>query len=220
METQAIIPHIMLTENELDIAASRRFPGNSFNSSAGVTISRMDFKEGTAQNISGNAKADNSRGEVSAAAVITPGGSLFGTPHLTDIRGRLGSGIYYADGIIGAGKPSTGSFALIARDRNLPEGPVLVNPSEDGAEAGSGILGAAVITSLPDYYEKQVIAELPELPMDYSLDSSAFIVETGYRTGTALLIKGGRLLYGSGRLVSSSGEPVRLKIFQIMKTDR
>ena len=75
-----------------------------------------------------------------------------------------------------------------------------------------------MITPLPDYYEKPVTIELPDLPLDYTLESVSYILETGYRTGTALLVNGERFLYGKGRLISADGVALKLRVFSLVNS--
>lgn len=129
-------------------------------------------------------------------------GPLESGPDQVTARATFGSGIYFADGLFGVGRPTDGSYALVSRERTLPRGPVLVNPSDDGFEARSGILGAAVVTSLGDYAARPLRTDLPAVPIDYGLGETGRIIESGYRSGTAVRIDGERLLYGTGRLVN------------------
>lgn len=205
--------------HEVDLGASRRFSGSYGNGSAGVNITRLDIAEGSAQGISGNANGGNDRMEASASVSVVPDEEgFFNSPQRVSFSTRFGSGIYFADGLAGAGKPSEGSFAVIGKSDTFPEGDLLVNPGEKTREASSGILGNAVLASLPDYHEKIINIDLPDLPMDYSIANSSFIIETGYRSGTAIRIEGGRLFFGSGRLIDSAGNPAGLTVFRI--TDR
>ncbi|MCA1754588.1 MAG: hypothetical protein LC641_07825 [Spirochaeta sp.] len=209
-----------VTDEELDISTTQRFGGRSAHGSLGVSVDRIDPQAGTARSAAANVRAANPRAEIAAAARVSPGEALLdNSPERSEARVRLGTGLYFADGVVGVGRPTPGSFVVIGKDRSLPRGPVLVNPSGDGAEARTGILGGAVLSSLPDYYEKPVRIELPDLPIDYALDWSSVVAESGYRSGIGLRVSGGRLLYGSGTLVDQDGADVVLRVIQIFDAE-
>ncbi|TVR91795.1 MAG: hypothetical protein EA428_04850 [Spirochaetaceae bacterium] len=209
-----------VTDEELDISTTQRFGGRSANGSLGVAVDRIDPQAGTARSAAANVRAANPRAEIAAAARVSPGESLLdNSPERSEARVRLGTGLYFANGVVGVGRPTTGSFAVIGKDRSLPRGPVLVNPSGDGAEARTGLLGGAVLSSIPDYYEKPVRIELPDLPIDYALDWSSVVAESGYRSGTGLRVTGARLLYGSGSLVDQDGAAVALRVIRIFNAE-
>ncbi len=209
-----------VTDEELDISTTQRFGGRSSHGSLGVSVDRVDPQAGTARSAAANIRAANPRAELAAAARVSPGEALLDTnPERSEARVRLGTGLYFANGVVGVGRPTTGSFAVIGKDRSLPSGPVLVNPSGDGAEARTGLLGGAVLSSIPDYYEKPVRIELPDLPIDYALDWSSVVAESGYRSGTGLRVTGARLLYGGGSLVDQDGAPVALRVIRVFDAE-
>ncbi len=158
-----------------------------------------------------------------------PTGSVEDGPDRFTARGTFGTGLYFADGLLGIGRATDGSYALVSRERSLPRGPVMVNPSDDGFEARTGLLGAAVVTSLTDYTERPLRTELPAVPIDYGLGETGRIIETGYRSGTAVRIDGERLLYGTGRLLADNspahdsdgdtGDPLALRVFDVFDKD-
>jgi len=209
-----------VTDEEFDLASTQRFGGQQVQGNAGVSVDRIDPQAGTARSVAANLRASNARGEFAAAARVAPGEALLeNTPERSEARVRIGSGLYFADGLIGVGRPTPGSFAVVGKDRSLPPGPVLVNPSGDRVEARTGLLGAAVLSSIPDYYQKPIRIELPDLPIDYALDWSSVVAESGYRSGTGLRVSGGRLLYGSGSLVDQDGDAVAMRVVRVYGAD-
>jgi outer membrane usher protein FimD/PapC len=209
-----------LVEEQLDVRTTQRFGSSRANASVGVSVDRIDTQTASAQSVSTSVRATHPRAEAALYASAVPGdAALEDTPAYASVNARFGSSLYFADGLMGVGRPSSGSFALVSARRALPASQVLVNPTTEGAEARSGLLGSAVLTALPDYYEKPVETELPGIPVDYALGPTSHIIETGYRTGTALRIEGDRLLYGRGRLVDPSGEPLELQVFEIVDVD-
>jgi outer membrane usher protein len=206
-----------IADEQLDLGTTQRFGSSRANASVGVSVDRIDTQTATAQSVSTSVRATHPRAEAALYASAVPGDAVLeDTPAYASVNARFGSSLYSAGGLLGVGRPSSGSFALVSARRTLPASPVLVNPTTEAAEARSGLLGSAVLTALPDYYEKPVETDLPGIPVDYALGPTSHIIETGYRTGTALRIEGDRLLYGRGRLVDPSGEPLELQVFEIV----
>ncbi len=213
-----------VADDELDLSAQHSVYGRAASATAGVSLDRIDLSEAGAASAGATLRAQNPRGEFSVAGRISP--AVYpntetdrdrATRH--DLRARVGSGLYYADGLLGVGRPADGSFALVGKQPGLPAGPLVVNPGSRGYEARTGMLGAAVLTSLPDYYERPITSELPELPIEFTRDADVHTIVTGYRTGSAVRVGGAPLLYGSGTLLDEDGDPIALRVFRVIAED-
>lgn len=203
-------------DEEVDARTSQRFRARRSEVGVGVSLSRVDPRSGSVESAGTTVRASHQRGEASASVYVLPADDPFGrNVDSATARLRVGTGLYYSDGVFGVGRPSSGSFALVSKARDLPPGPVLVNPRGTGAEARTGPLGAAVLTNLPDYGDKVIDARLPDLPIDYALGPTAYVFETGHRSGAAVRLEAERLLYGRGRLVTGADEPIALTVFEL-----
>ncbi|HKK47837.1 MAG TPA: hypothetical protein VJ932_01990, partial [Alkalispirochaeta sp.] len=207
-------------EPTIDLSTTQNFSARQTRGSAGLALNRIDSGAGTVESASGNARITHPRGEAAGAFRIAPGETVLNDRvERTEARVRLGAGLYYADGVVGVGRPTSGSFAVIGSDATLPADTVLVNPRGAYAEARSGILGGAVLTSVPDYYRKPIRIEVPGLPIDYALQWTDVVYESGYRSGVGLRVGGGQLLYGSGTLLDEAGEAVALRVIRVTAGD-
>jgi hypothetical protein len=205
-------------DETLGLSMNQNFDVREVSGNGGVAVETIDLREGEVGSVSANLRVANPRAEVAGAVRVAPGSALVGDgADRGEARLRLGSGLYFADGVVGVGRPTTGSFAVIGAAPGMPPGPILVNPRGDGAEARSGWLGAAVLSTVPDYYEKPIRVELPDLPIDYAMEWSEIVYASAYRSGLGLRVGGGRLLYGTGRLVAEDGEPVALRLVRVVR---
>ncbi|MFW5828153.1 MAG: carboxypeptidase-like regulatory domain-containing protein, partial [Alkalispirochaeta sp.] len=200
----------------IDLSMTQNLDVRQARGSAGVAITSIDSGTGTIGSAAGNARLTHPRGEAATAFRLVPGETALNDRIArAEARLRLGAGVYYADGVLGVGRPTTGSFAVIGPDPALPAETVLVNPRGTHAEARSGVLGGAVLTSIPDYYRKSIRIEVPGLPIDYALRWTDVVYESGYRSGIGLRAGGGQLLYGSGTLLDETGDPVALRVIRV-----
>ncbi len=206
-----------LPEEVVNMSTTQNFDIRAAGGSAGLSVDGVDMQTGEVGSAAGNVRLTHPRGEAAGAVRITPGEPVISdTVERSEARVRLGAGVYYADGVLGVGRPTTGSFAVIGADPALPADTILVNPRGEYAEARSGVLGGAVLSSVPDYYQKAIRVEIPGLPIDYALDWSDVVYQSEYRSGVGLRVGGGQLLYGSGRLVDGDGVPVALRVIRVM----
>jgi outer membrane usher protein FimD/PapC len=206
-------------DETVGLSMTQNFDVREATGSGGVSVDAIDPTEGDVGSVAANLRLANPRAEVAGAVRVSPGNALVGdSSDRGEARLRLGSGIYFADGVVGVGRPTTGSFAVIGADPTTPAGPILVNPRGEGAEARSGWLGAAVVSTVPDYYRKPIRVELPDLPIDYAMEWSELVYASEYRSGLGLRVGGGRLLYGTGRLVDTEGEPVALRLVRVVRS--
>lgn len=201
---------------ELEIAGGYTVEGERAQGSVGLRAQGLGPEREEPRSLSGSLQGTVPQLEgYLALTQLSPDSSE--TASTSRLTGRLGTGVYFADGLLGIGRPSTESFLLVGRGGGLRGGEIFVNPTDRGAEARSGLLGTAILPSLGAYRYKPLQAEVSGVPVDYALGPTAFVVESGYRTGTAVRITGSKLLYGTGRLIDQSGAPVSLQVFEVTR---
>jgi outer membrane usher protein FimD/PapC len=206
---------------ELDLAGAYGLEGRRADGTIGVKAQGLDTESYEPRSVSGSFQGSLPQAEgYFAATSTTVGGGISGAPESVRLTGQVGTGLYFADGLLGFGRPSTDSFVLVGKSRTLAGGEILVNPTDRGAEARSGIIGAATLPSVGEYRAKPIRAEVSGVPVDYALGPTAYIVESGHRTGTAIRITGSKLLYGTGRLLDETGAPVALQVFEVRRKDQ
>jgi hypothetical protein len=176
--------------------------------STGARISTFDLERGTVGGISGTARAAASRFDLSGSGGVafTPGESP-GDQEISssNYAVQLGSGVYFAGGAVGLGAPTRSSFALIRPDRDLPTRNVTVRTGGAGAPRQSDRLGPAFMANLAPGSRTPINVDVPELPADFSLGRTQFVLVPGYRSGTAITIVSLPRLYVRGRILDAQG---------------
>ena len=122
---------------------------------------------------------------------------------------RFGSGLYLAGGSFAVARPIRGAFALVRPGDGVPTDTVLVRRGlRGGAPLRSGVLGSAVVGPLEAYSPEGLVVDVPGIPADYSLRETEFLVESDYRSGTAIVVEASPELYVRGVLLDENGDPV------------
>ncbi|TVR73810.1 MAG: hypothetical protein EA427_01875 [Spirochaetaceae bacterium] len=200
-------------EATMDLSGAATRPG-PVTLSAGARASTISLDEGTLGGVSGTARAAGARFDASGSAgiTLTEGDSLADQ----EIRGgnyaiQFGSGLYMADGALALGAPTRSSFALVRPDRDLPTRTVIVRRGGASLPRESGSLGPAFLPNLSPGAQLPITVDVPELPADYSLGRTQFILAPGYRSGTTITIVSLQRLYVRARILDENGRGLAYK---------
>lgn len=177
--------------------------------STGARINTIDLETGTVGGVAGSLRVGGSRFELSGSG----GAGFTDADRVTDqelrstnYTAQFGTGIYVADRVVGLGIPTRSSFALVRPARDLPARTVAVRTGGGAAPRLSGSMGPAFLPNLAPGSRTPITVDVPDLPADFSLGRTQFILETGYRTGTAITIESLPRLYVRGRVLDARGE--------------
>lgn len=197
------------SESDLSINGSR---AGSTTVSGTAAVRDLALDDGTLQAATANLRASHHRFDVTANGALSfaEEGAL-PAPEVdrSSYTIQAGAGAYYADGAFAVAAPHRTAFALVRPGSGLPTRRVFVDTGGgSGRTVRSGPLGAAVVAPLQNGQPEPVTVEVPDVPADYSLGSTGFIVSPRYRSGTAITIEALQRLYARGRLVDTDGAPV------------
>ena len=177
-----------------------------------AALQDVGLTDGTFGGASVSGRAAGSRAEAMARGSLSLSGD--GSTERNEFRslsymGRLGTGVYYADGVFGVARPIRSGFALVRPDTMLPTDTVLVTRGRRGGRPiASGVLGAAVVGPLEGGSAESLSVDVPGIPADYSLRETEFLLHPEYRSGAAITIRSSQRLYVRGRLTTEDGAPV------------
>jgi outer membrane usher protein len=122
---------------------------------------------------------------------------------------RLATALVYADGQFAISRPVVDAF-VIARPHHSLESEVVLDPSEEGYTARSGILGPAVHPELGALAPRTITYDAPRAPEGYDLGTGSIRVRPSYRSGYLHTIGSDYSLSAIGQLVNQFGEPLTL----------
>lgn len=150
-----------------------------------------------------------------AQSVRESGGEIEGVTKL-----QLGSALAFADGKWAISRPIRDSFVIVTGHDSLAGLKVNVNELAKGAEAQLNRMGPAVVADVQSYYPRRIgIQPLDELDFGYDLGPSVYSYESGYRSGSRIIIGSEPLLFASGRCENSDGSPFSLQVGELRALD-
>jgi outer membrane usher protein len=137
------------------------------------------------------------------------GGTFGGT---TDARTslRFASSIAFADGALSVGRPIYDAFAVVVPYRTLKGAHVVVDPTQYGYQANTGVLGSAIDPNMSSYSEHTVTVDAPSAPTGVDLGSGSFRVFPPYRAGYRLQVGSEYYVTATGRMVGEDGAALSL----------
>lgn len=138
-----------------------------------------------------------------------------------DTKLKLGMGLYWADGVVGVGRPTQDSFALVTSSDDLNDYTLPINDKrvETYAEVDHGF--AAVVPNLPSYSKQLIVAEYTSLPDGFSLEQSSFTFTPEYKSGTHIHLVGKGTVMVIGSLYEKNqNTPVELIGGEVVSLDR
>lgn len=125
-------------------------------------------------------------------------------------RLRFGTAVAFADGLFGIGAPiRSGGFAVVKRHSSLAGKRVAIGTTKHVRAVADG-WGPAVVSSLPNYSQATIPYDVDNLPLGYSLGTSAFDVFAPYRAGYALTVGSPYSVSVFGTLLGRDGQPISL----------
>lgn len=131
-----------------------------------------------------------------------------------------GLGIVYAGGVVGVGRPVTGSFALVRRHANFSETEIVVNPAQEAFLARSDGLGPLVVPGLSDYVLQQIQLDAPDLAVGQDLGDTRPFMRPRARSGILVQAGTAASVILMAQLVDAAGTPHALKAGTLTRTDR
>lgn len=161
--------------------------------------------------VSFNGSADYAANRAELGAAQTVGYDTHGA-NVTDVRStlRLGTSLAMTDGAFGVGRPIYDSFALFKKHSSLDKAEVVVDPSTEGEQTRSDILGPGVLSDLASNSLRTVTYGVPDAPAGYDIGSGAFRAVPPYKAGYTVLVGSDYSLTVWGRLLDAKGEPIPL----------
>ena len=202
-------------------SASSDVRDGSFDGSASLSVGQRARLSGTV-GVNDYSPGNASVGVVSASLRLnSPFVEVSGTGALSEgevesYSGRVGAGLYFADGAFAVGRPLRSGFALVRPDDLLPTNQVIVTRGTFGfTRDTSGAFRPALVGPLDEKNPGALVVSVPGLPADYSLQQTEFLLRPGYRRGTLVTIRSSQRLYVRGRLLDREGESVAYVGFRL-----
>lgn len=165
--------------------------------------------EDVPSSLSVNGSADYAANRADLGAAQTVGYDMHGAS-VTDVRStlRLGTSLAVTDGAVGIGRPIFDSFALFKKHASLDQAEVVVDPTADGEQTRSDILGPAVLSDLASNSLRTVTYDVPDAPSGYDIGSGAFRAVPPYKSGYTVAVGSDYSLTVWGRLLDTKGTPI------------
>ncbi|MBX9924897.1 MAG: fimbrial biogenesis outer membrane usher protein, partial [Hyphomicrobiaceae bacterium] len=180
---------------------------------ASVDVQNFETTERTAASGSVGYTANRAEVRVShhADVLAATGRSTHGTAQQQQRSSvRVGSGIAFADGVIGIGPPIRGdAFALVHPHDSLA-GKTIAAGSFESPRAFADGWGPGVVGDLPAYAPTSVAIDVADLPVGYSLGAGTFDVAAPYKGGYALMVGSSASVSVFGTLLNTDGTPIEL----------
>jgi outer membrane usher protein len=131
---------------------------------------------------------------------------------LTDVRStvRAGTSLVVTGGGVGIGRPVFDSFALFKKHPSLKNAEVVVDPSSDGEQTRSDLLGPGVLSDLASNSLRTVTYDVPDAPAGYDIGAGAFRAVPPYKSGYSVEVGSDYALTVWGRLLDAKGAPISL----------
>ena len=123
---------------------------------------------------------------------------------------RFATSIAFAGDSFAIGRPIYDSFAILQPHPSLHGAQVVVDPSEDGRLAESGLLGAALLNDLGSYSIRTIIYDVPKAPAGYDIGQGSLLVQPPYRSGYKVVVGSDYSVTVIGRLLDADGTPISL----------
>jgi outer membrane usher protein len=123
---------------------------------------------------------------------------------------RFDTAIAFAGGSFAIGRPIYDSFAILQPHPSLKGAQVVVDPSQDGELAESGLLGPALLNDLGSYSVRTIIYDVPTAPAGYDIGQGSVLVKPPYRSGYRVVIGSDYSVTVVGRLLDADGAPIPL----------
>ncbi len=222
--------------------------GNGFSSTNSLKVPDFlvdsgvtGLAEGRTHTFSGSFGVEDYNLTSSSVGAIGAGARLIDQRYLASVRGNLvfdgnnpfwgqsvesygyglrtGSAVYYADRTVGFGRPENGGFILVDYTDDIPADELIVNPYGARVEAATDFTGPATLSGVRAGTPVPVEAELPGLPADYALNTTRYVVNPTYRSGTVIRVTGTHRVYARGQLVGSNGEPIVLAAVEVLQQE-
>ncbi|MBT7265106.1 MAG: fimbria/pilus outer membrane usher protein [Waddliaceae bacterium] len=135
--------------------------------------------------------------------------SLSDTSLMTGIsQMSIGTALVFADGVFSVGKPISGSFAVISRDKSLWGHSVGVDPTYDNDYNAIAGIFPGVISSIPDYQMRTVSIDMSSLPVGTDIGASSYILSPRHSSGFLIPIHRYASALIKGTLVDGVGEVI------------
>ncbi|HEX3919746.1 MAG TPA: LysM peptidoglycan-binding domain-containing protein [Caulobacteraceae bacterium] len=123
---------------------------------------------------------------------------------------QFGTSIAFAGNAVAIGRPIYDSFAILEPHPSLKGAQVVVDPSQDGRLAESGLLGGAVLSDLGSYSVRTIIYDVPNAPAGYDIGQGSILVKPPYRSGYKVVVGSDYSVTVIGRLLDADGAPISL----------
>ena len=120
------------------------------------------------------------------------------------------SGIAFVDGAVGVGPVGQSSFAVVDRGPATAGATVVVNATDEGVQARTDALGAAVVPTLRGFAPGRISAEVDSDDLALLGNDRSVQVLPGSRTGYRVTLGETVTVTIVGRAVDASGEPIDL----------
>lgn len=131
---------------------------------------------------------------------------------ITDQRAsmRFGTSLAFADGSLAMGRPITDSFAIVRPYKSGRGLGVVVDPTQNSAQAKSGALGPALYGEITSYTPRTLSYDVPDAPPGLDLGTGALRTLAPYHSGYVVVVGSDYNVMAVGTL-RSKGEPVSLQ---------
>ena len=198
--------------NQSNVSAYRGETAGINHWDTSVDIQNRDYEKSASINASAGVRGNRGEARISHFADAT-GVSMSefdqaSTRQRTSVR--VGTAIAFAGGKVAIGAPVRGSaFAIVTPHESLASREITVG-SADNVRAETGELGNALVSDLSAYVPESIPVDVDNLPLGYSLGSSAFDTFAPYKAGYALEVGSAYSVSVYGTLVLADGTPVSL----------
>lgn len=197
-----------------EVVLRRSSNGDLNDLSGGVRISRDSGRE----TIGGDLRYINNRFDAeligSRLASRTSGGAT-----TEESLWRVSTGLVYADGSFGIGRPGREGFIMARRHESLRKSRLALTDSNGRAIAHAGWFGPAVAPTDRAYSPQRLEVAVDPLPSGYDLGSGVISAFPGYGSGYAVTIGSDASRTAIGVLVTPEGAPAALISGTIVSLD-
>jgi outer membrane usher protein len=124
---------------------------------------------------------------------------------------NVGTGIAFADGQVGVGRPIRNAFAIVDAHQSLTDSAIRVSPFQDSYRGKIDGFGPAVVSEISAYTTTNLPYEIDDAPPGYDFGSGSFALVAPYKAGYHLTVGSDFAVTAMGILKNSVGEPILLK---------
>jgi len=124
---------------------------------------------------------------------------------------RIGTSLAFAGGAFAIGRPISDSFAIMRRHAGSDDFSIIVEPSQGGYQARSGILGPALYGQLGSYSPRTLTYDVPNATAGLDIGTGSVRMLAPYRAGYVVTVGSDYNLLVVGRL-TTGGEALALKV--------